>query len=169
MLMLCSVIYSGWADETFPNKITSQKITQTPKLQAKLNDSIAKSTSTIPIMSSTEASKMSTDTSNVTNLFLISSTTEASDASDPNTNVSNICSEGIKSIFSNSEDEKPIVKTEREIVQVLQGEVMLSILTTDPVSAMFVINRLNVANLLEADFEIGKQIHSFRIHCKFSI
>ncbi|KAL9895134.1 G protein coupled receptor bride of sevenless isoform 1-T1 [Glossina fuscipes fuscipes] len=155
MLMLCSIIYSGWADETFPNKITFQKITQTSKLQAKLNDSISKSTSSIPVISSTETSNISTDTSNVTNLFLISSTTEASDASNPNTNVSNICSEGIKSILSNSEDEKPIVKTEREIVQVLQGEVMLSILTTDPISAMFVVNRLNVANLLEADFEIG--------------
>ncbi|XP_073840014.1 G protein coupled receptor bride of sevenless isoform X2 [Musca autumnalis] len=39
---------------------------------------------------------------------------------------------------------------------------MLSVMTTDPYSAMFVINRLNVANLLEADFEIG--IRAVTIH-----
>lgn len=57
----------------------------------------------------------------------------------------------------NSEEDLTEVKPEEEFVHVIEGDIMLSVLTTDPASAMFVINRMNVANLLESDFEIGKR------------
>lgn len=50
-----------------------------------------------------------------------------------------------------------MVRKQPELVQIIEGDVMLSVLTSDPVSALFVINRVNQANLISADFEVGKQ------------
>lgn len=58
-------------------------------------------------------------------------------------------------IGNSEEEEQTVIKTQSDLVEIIEGDLMLSVITKDTVSAMFVINRLNVANLLEANFEIG--------------
>ncbi|XP_075145587.1 G protein coupled receptor bride of sevenless [Haematobia irritans] len=82
-------------------------------------------------------------------------TTEDPMTLETTTSAKDICEHGIRSIIANSEEDVPVVKTENDFVHNVEGDLILSVMTTDPTSAMFVINRLNVANLLEADFEIG--------------
>nr|XP_044251403.1 protein bride of sevenless [Drosophila takahashii] len=81
---------------------------------------------------------------------LISSTTEGTTAS----LVPEICLNGLQ-LTVNSADEGLVIRKQEEFVKILEGEVMLSVLTKDPDSALFVINRVNQANLIMADFEIG--------------
>uniref|UniRef100_W8BVD3 Protein bride of sevenless n=1 Tax=Ceratitis capitata TaxID=7213 RepID=W8BVD3_CERCA len=68
--------------------------------------------------------------------------------------ISEICIHGL-SLVSGDKDEAQSVKHERDFVHVIEGDVMLSVLTTDAASALFLINRINKVNLLGADFEIG--------------
>jgi len=88
--------------------------------------------------------------------LLISSTTEGSSSSSGTTAslVPEICLNGLQ-MTVNSADEGPVIRKQEEFVKILEGEVMLSVLTKDPDSALFVINRVNQANLIMADFEIG--------------
>ncbi|KAH8259115.1 hypothetical protein KR026_008755, partial [Drosophila bipectinata] len=59
-----------------------------------------------------------------------------------------------------SADEGTVIRKQEEFVQIIEGDVMLSVLTKDPISALFVINRVNQANIIMADFEIGtRAIH----------
>ncbi|XP_055851315.1 protein bride of sevenless [Episyrphus balteatus] len=62
-----------------------------------------------------------------------------------------ICVEGIR---SGIEDENKSQSGE-SFVQVIEGDAMLSVMTRDPITAIFVLNRINQANLIGADFEIG--------------
>ncbi|KAI8129733.1 Protein bride of sevenless [Lucilia cuprina] len=71
------------------------------------------------------------------------------------TGINDICIHGITAVIGNSEEEETIIKTQNDLVQIIEGDIMISVITKDTISAMFVINRLNVANLLEANFEIG--------------
>lgn len=82
----------------------------------------------------------------------VSSTTEASAVA---TVIPEICIHGVK-IDLTDKLETQNIQYERDFVQVLEGDAMLSILTTDVASTLFVIDRINRANLLDADFEIGK-------------
>lgn len=50
-----------------------------------------------------------------------------------------------------------MIRRQHELVQTIEGDVLISVLTSDPVSALFVINRVNQANLISADFEVGEQ------------
>nr|XP_036233420.1 protein bride of sevenless isoform X1 [Bactrocera oleae]XP_036233421.1 protein bride of sevenless isoform X1 [Bactrocera oleae]XP_036233422.1 protein bride of sevenless isoform X1 [Bactrocera oleae] len=81
----------------------------------------------------------------------VSSTTEASAVA---TVIPEICIHGVK-IDLTDKLETQNIQYERDFVQVLEGDAMLSILTTDVASTLFVIDRINRANLLDADFEIG--------------
>ncbi|KAH8294611.1 hypothetical protein KR018_000251, partial [Drosophila ironensis] len=86
---------------------------------------------------------------------LISSTTESSVGGGTTSSLGpDICLNGIQ-VTVNSVDEGPVIRTQDEFVQILDGDVMLSVLTMDPISALFVINRANQANIIMADFEIG--------------
>ncbi|XP_017026853.1 protein bride of sevenless [Drosophila kikkawai] len=90
---------------------------------------------------------------------LISSTTESSSSSSSSdgtsdTLVPEICLNGLQ-ITVDSPDEGTVIRKQDEFVKIIEGDVMLSVLTKDPISVMFVINRLNQANFLMADFEIG--------------
>lgn len=73
--------------------------------------------------------------------------------------VPEICINGIQLAISNGEGET-IVRRQHELVQVIEGDVLLSVLTSDPASALFLINRVNQANLISADFEVGKYINA---------
>lgn len=50
-----------------------------------------------------------------------------------------------------------MIRRQHELVQTIEGDVLISVLTSDPVSALFVINRVNQANLISANFEVGEQ------------
>ncbi|KAH8277029.1 hypothetical protein KR026_004124, partial [Drosophila bipectinata] len=95
---------------------------------------------------------------------LISSTTEengsSSGSSAPTASlVPEICLNGLQ-MTVNSADEGTVIRKQEEFVQIIEGDVMLSVLTKDPISALFVINRVNQANIIMADFEIGtRAIH----------
>ncbi|XP_017102291.2 protein bride of sevenless [Drosophila bipectinata] len=95
---------------------------------------------------------------------LISSTTEesggSSGSSAPTASlVPEICLNGLQ-MSVNSADEGTVIRKQEEFVQIIEGDVMLSVLTKDPISALFVINRVNQANIIMADFEIGtRAIH----------
>ncbi|SPP89593.1 protein bride of sevenless [Drosophila guanche] len=65
-----------------------------------------------------------------------------------------ICLNGLH-LTINSPDEGILTRTQDEFVQIIEGDVMLSVLTKDTISALFVVNRVNQANLINADFEIG--------------
>lgn len=69
--------------------------------------------------------------------------------------VPEICITGLQLTLTNAAGEQ-VVRRQPELVQIIEGDVMLSVLTSDPVSAMFVINRVNQANLISADFEVGE-------------
>ncbi|KAH8417104.1 hypothetical protein KR222_003254, partial [Zaprionus bogoriensis] len=91
----------------------------------------------------------------------ISSTTEvpidygdASSTTAVDNTIPEICISGIKLETINANNE-PVVRRQHELVQTIEGDVLVSVLTSDPVSAMFVINRINQANLISADFKIG--------------
>ncbi|XP_015037679.2 protein bride of sevenless [Drosophila pseudoobscura] len=90
---------------------------------------------------------------------LISSTTEESSSSGSSSGttaslVPEICLNGLQ-LTINSPDEGTLIRSQDEFVQIIEGDVMLSVLTKDPISALFVVNRVNQANLINADFEIG--------------
>ncbi|XP_041450903.1 protein bride of sevenless [Drosophila obscura] len=95
---------------------------------------------------------------------LISSTTEESISSSSSSGgsssgttaslVPEICLNGLQLTIS-SPDEGTLIREQDEFVQIIEGDVMLSVLTKDPISALFVVNRVNQANLINADFEIG--------------
>ena len=72
--------------------------------------------------------------------------------------INDICIHGIKAVIVNSEEETTVIKNQNDLVEIIEGDIMISVITKDTISAMFVINRLNVANLLEANFEIGESI-----------
>lgn len=81
-----------------------------------------------------------------------SSTTEAGPATSV---VPEICIHGVK-IGQNDKRDTQYIQYERDFVHVIEGDAMLSILTTDVASSLFVVDRINRVNLLDADFEIGK-------------
>lgn len=64
-----------------------------------------------------------------------------------------ICIEGIKYGLDN-ENTKPD-SSETGFLQVIEGDAMLSVMTKDPITAIFVFNRINQANLIGSDFQIG--------------
>ncbi|XP_060648821.1 protein bride of sevenless [Drosophila nasuta] len=68
--------------------------------------------------------------------------------------VPEICINGLQLVMSNAKGER-IVRRQHELVEIIEGDVLLSVLTSDPASALFVINRVNQANLISADFEVG--------------
>lgn len=84
-------------------------------------------------------------------------------ANPSNPGISEICIHGL-SLVSGDKDEAQSVKHERDFVHVIEGDVMLSVLTTDAASALFLINRINKVNLLGADFEIGESRHYIHNH-----
>ncbi|XP_030565284.1 protein bride of sevenless [Drosophila novamexicana] len=99
--------------------------------------------------------------------LLVSSTTEGTASSSSNSGsddnssttaagslVPEICITGLQLSYTNADGEQ-VVRKQQELVQVIEGDVMLSVITSDPVSALFVINRVNQANLISADFEVG--------------
>lgn len=67
-----------------------------------------------------------------------------------------ICINGLQLTTVNAQGET-VVRRQHELVQTIEGDVLISVLTSDPVSALFVINRVNQANLISADFEVGEQ------------
>lgn len=85
---------------------------------------------------------------------LISSTTEGPSSGTTASLVPEICLNGLQ-LTVNSADEGTVIRKQEEFVKILEGDVVLSVLTKDPDSALFVINRVNQANLIMADFEIG--------------
>lgn len=91
---------------------------------------------------------------------LISSTTDSSSpGSSPTATgslVPEICVNGLQLATVNAQGE-PVIRRQYELVQTIEGDVLISVLTSDPVSALFVINRVNQANLISADFEVGEQ------------
>lgn len=62
------------------------------------------------------------------------------------------CLEGTK---SGIENEDKTQTSENNFIQVIEGHAMLSVMTGDPITAIFVLNRINMANLIKADFQIG--------------
>lgn len=93
---------------------------------------------------------------------MVSSTTDGSSSSGPGASattaslVPEICLNGLQ-MTVNTADEGTVIRKQEEFVQIIEGDVMLSVLTKDPISALFVINRVNQANIIMADFEIGKE------------
>ncbi|XP_036341902.1 protein bride of sevenless-like [Rhagoletis pomonella] len=83
-----------------------------------------------------------------------SSTTEITDSSTSAT-IPEICIHGLR-VMPTDMDQAQNVRYERDFVHIIEGDAMLSILTTDVASVLFVVNRINRANLLDADFEIGE-------------
>lgn len=66
-----------------------------------------------------------------------------------------ICINGLQLTTVNALGET-VIRRQHELVQTIEGDVLVSVLTSDPVSALFVINRVNQANLISADFEVGE-------------
>lgn len=94
---------------------------------------------------------------------MVSSTTDSSSSTGASGTtaslVPEICLNGLQ-MTVNSADEGTVIRKQEEFVQIIEGDVMLSVLTKDPISALFVINRVNQANIIMADFEIGtRAIH----------
>ncbi|BFF88778.1 protein bride of sevenless [Drosophila madeirensis] len=97
-------------------------------------------------------------------LFIASTTEESSSSSGSLSTVGSIgttasllpeiCLNGLQ-LTINSPDDGVLIRTQDEFVQIIEGDVMLSVLTKDTISALFVVNRVNQANLINADFEIG--------------
>ncbi|XP_036341910.1 protein bride of sevenless-like [Rhagoletis pomonella] len=84
-----------------------------------------------------------------------SSTTEITDSSTSAT-IPEICIHGLR-VMPTDMDQAQNVRYERDFVHIIEGDAMLSILTTDVASVLFVVNRINRANLLDADFEIASE------------
>ncbi|XP_067633336.1 protein bride of sevenless [Eurosta solidaginis] len=94
-----------------------------------------------------------------TTQLLSSSTIYAAEDSTTTTAIPDICINGLK-IISTDKDQTHNVSHERDFIHVIEGDAMLSVLTKDVASAIFVVNRINRVNLLDADFEIGlRAIH----------
>lgn len=91
---------------------------------------------------------------------MVSSTTDGSSSTGASGTtaslVPEVCLNGLQ-MTVNSADEGTVIRKQEEFVQIIEGDVMLSVLTKDPISALFVINRVNQANIIMADFEIGKE------------
>ncbi|ALC46752.1 boss [Drosophila busckii] len=120
--------------------------------------------STLPAATTTVTAATSTGEQQLA--ALISSTTELSTSSSDDSSssssitaataslVPDICITGLQLSVTNADGET-VLRRQEEIVQEIEGEVMLSVLTSDPASALFVINRVNQANLPSADFKVG--------------
>ncbi|EDV42904.1 uncharacterized protein Dana_GF16791 [Drosophila ananassae] len=94
---------------------------------------------------------------------MVSSTTDGSSSTGASGTtaslVPEVCLNGLQ-MTVNSADEGTVIRKQEKFVQIIEGDVMLSVLTKDPISALFVINRVNQANIIMADFEIGtRAIH----------
>ncbi|EDW84930.1 uncharacterized protein Dwil_GK12877 [Drosophila willistoni] len=142
--------------KSLPLRITKPQPTpeqQQTKLATKLTSTLPPTTNAVS-SSSTDG-----DDEDGRIASLISSTTEGSlndgtTAAGGGSLVPEICLNGLQLTISNPEED-PIIQRQHEFVQIIEGDVMLSVLTKDPDSVLFVINRINQANLIKADFEIG--------------
>ncbi|TMW52308.1 hypothetical protein DOY81_002641 [Sarcophaga bullata] len=136
-LLFCCLLTLTNADEPTP------RIRNLPKITKSRAIAIKERTTTPP----------TTTTSTTAQSLALSPSTEAVEMT--TASINDICIHGIKAVIVNSEEEMTVIKNQNDLVEIIEGDIMISVITKDTISAMFVINRLNVANLLEANFEIG--------------
>lgn len=171
----------GAENSSPPSPISTRKILKpTPSAMRTRTRPTATSTTTTTTTTTTSTSTTSAPPITSTTDSPYSSSTLNEPVSDYSTttavgnstlnNIFDICTSGLKEpapeLSDSVEEEnarnhhKHRVRHEKEFVFTIEGEAMLSVLTTDPTSALFVINRVNQANLIEADFHIGiRAIH----------
>ncbi|XP_030374240.1 protein bride of sevenless [Scaptodrosophila lebanonensis] len=147
------------AADTAPTKKTTLPRITKPQPTVMLSNSRREVAGTSTTTAPTSDSTIESSSSTIQLAPLISSTTEAIPTADgSNTSsgslVPDICINGLQVTVTNVDEEK-ILRQQHEFMHIIEGDVMLSVLTTDPASALFVINRVNQANLIAADFEIG--------------
>lgn len=141
-----------------------QPISSTGSSTSNIQPKPTTTTTTISTISTTESSTTATTSDEEGGTSeqlapLISSTTDSSPGSNPTAAgslVPEICINGLQLATFNAQGE-PVIRRQHELVQTIEGDVLISVLTSDPVSALFVINRVNQANLISADFEVGEQ------------
>lgn len=96
------------------------------------------------------SSKMKISTTTTSTTTELSSTVVLSSTAPP---IPIICVEGIK--FGLEDENSKPDSSENGFMQIIEGDAMLSVMTRDPTTAIFVVNRINQANLVDPDFEIG--------------
>lgn len=139
-LLFCCFLTLANADEP------STRIRNLPKITKSRAIAVNERATTLPTTTTTTSTSAQT--------LALASSTEAVEVTTDSIN--DICIHGIKAVIVNSEEETTMIKNQNDLVEIIEGDIMISVITRDTVSAMFVINRLNVANLLEANFEVGE-------------
>ncbi|XP_037956782.1 protein bride of sevenless-like [Teleopsis dalmanni] len=139
LCLLCCLIASSIADNPPTKKPNLPKITK-PRPS---------------IITSTSTTTTTTEPSSTTVLSTSTTDSDGSSSSTTTNGVPDICLNGIKATIYNSAEDSTNVIYEEDFVDVIERDVLVSVLTTDTISALFVMNRINQANIIEADFEIG--------------